>query len=165
MNAPEPLEGSHLLASFDCGTPELNQWLFQRARANQAADASRTYVVHEQRRVVGYYSLSSAALTVRAALGRLRINMPDPVPMALLGRLAVDRSWQGKGLGASLLRDALVRVCQAGSIIGVRGLLVHALNKEARIFYERHGFETIPDSPLTLYALLKDMRRSLGLPE
>ena len=91
--------------------------------------------------------------------------MPDPIPMALLGRLAVDQSQQGKVLGSCLLRDALLRVHQAASIIGVRGLLVHALNDEARAFYERYGFQQVPDDPLVLYALLRDIRHTLGLPE
>lgn len=107
--------------------------------------------------MIGYYCLASGALAVKAAPGRLRRNMPDPIPMIILGRLAVASEYQGCGLGRALLKDALLRTRQAGQLIGVRGMLVHALNSEAKTFYESSGFSPLPNEPMILYVLLKDM--------
>ncbi|MCC7346204.1 MAG: GNAT family N-acetyltransferase, partial [Variibacter sp.] len=108
-------------------------------------------------RVLGYYALASGALAAIDAPGALRRNMPDPIPMAVLGRLAVDRSQQGRGLGVALLQDAVVRTAQAASIVGIRGVLVHALSEPAARFYERHGFVASPAHPMTLVLSLKGM--------
>jgi len=145
--------------AFDSTEPSLNTWLKNRAMSNQNSGASRTYVVTDrskQRQVVGYYCLVSAALALTDAPGAVRRNMPDPIPMALLGRLAVDRSWQGLGLGVALLQDAVLRTQQAAEIIGVRGLLAHALNPQAKAFYEHHGFAASPTQPMTLVLSLKN---------
>jgi GNAT superfamily N-acetyltransferase len=140
---------AHQLDEFDCGVDSLNDWLKRRARANQVSGASRTYVVtDEEERVAGYYCLASGALALAQAPGSVRRNMPDPVPMAILGRLAVDRNWQGHGLGAALLRDAVERTRAASNILGLRGLLVHALSDDAKAFYERYGFVASPDQPM-----------------
>jgi GNAT superfamily N-acetyltransferase len=105
--------------------------------------------------VVGYDCLASGALALRESPGNIRRNMPDPVPMAILGRLAVDQTWQGRGLGVALLRDAVERTRAASRILGVRGLLVHALSEKAAAFYGRHGFVASPTTPLTLVLSLK----------
>jgi GNAT superfamily N-acetyltransferase len=135
----------------------LDDWLTKRAYSNQIGGASRTYVVTGADRVVGYYSLASGALALADAPGSMRRNMPDPVPVGILGRLAVDRSYQGKGLGVALLQDAVVRTAQAAGIIGIRGLLVHAISLEAKTFYQYHGFVESPTQSMTLILSLKGM--------
>ena len=123
--------------------------------ANKLSGASRTYVVSDGGRVFGYYCLASGALAVIDAPGAIRRNMPDPIPMAILGRLAVDSAWHGKGLGAALLQDAVLRTKQAATILGVRGLLAHAISKEAKTFYEYHGFQASRTQPMTLVMSIK----------
>lgn len=147
---------------FDCGEPSLNDWLVRRARANQASGGSRTFVVCRGAFVVGYYCLAAGAVAVTAAPGRVRRNMPDPIPMAVLGRLAVDRSLQGQGLGRALLRDALLRTLQAAETIGVRGILVQALGEGAQRFYLACGFVPSPGDPMLLMATLGDVTSALG---
>ncbi|MGM5059097.1 GNAT family N-acetyltransferase (plasmid) [Rhizobium leguminosarum] len=155
LSAPTLLGEAHDLQLFDSGHDSLDEWLRRRARANQVSGASRTYVVCEGERVVGYYCLSSGALAVADAPGAIRRNMPDPVPMAVLGRLAIDRNWQGKGIGAALLQDAVLRTGQAAHIMGIRGLLVHAISDEAKAFYEHFGFAASPANPMALVLSLK----------
>jgi hypothetical protein len=104
LSAPAPLAAEDDLEQFDSGTPPLDDWLKRRARQNEAGGASRTYVITEGRRVVGYYSLAAGSVLHTEATGKVRRNMPDPVPVALLGRLAIDRAWQGRGLGSAQLR-------------------------------------------------------------
>ena len=119
--------------------------------ANQVSGASRTYVVTDGlENVVAYYALASGALTQGDAPSGLKRNMPDPIPMAILGRLAVDQRYQGQGLGIALLQDAVLRVQQAAAIMGIRGILVHAISDDAQCFYERHGFAGSPTQPMTL---------------
>ncbi len=156
VSAPVPLGAAHDLSLFDSGHEGLDGWLRRRARPNHISGASRTYVVcTDDNAVIAYYCLASGALALIEAPGPIRRNMPDPVPMAVLGRLAVDRNWQGKGLGAALLRDAVLRTAQAAEIMGIRGLLVHALSDEAKAFYEHHGFVAAPKQPMTLVLSLK----------
>jgi len=155
LSAPTLLTEAHDLELFQNGTDSLDQWLRRRARANQVSGASRTYVVALEGRVVGYYCLSSGGLDLADAPGSIRRNMPDPIPVAVLGRLAVDQRWQGKGLGAALLQDAALRAAQAAAILGVRGLLVHAISEEAKGFYEHYGFAASPNNPMTLVLSLK----------
>ncbi len=109
LSAPTPLGEAHDFDLFQSGNDTLDDWLRRRAHANQASGASRTYVIAEEWRVVGYYCLASGALDLADAPSSVRRNMPDPIPMAVLGRLAIDRDWQGKGLGAALLQDAVLR--------------------------------------------------------
>lgn len=158
LSAPAPLAEAHILEGFDSGHDTLDEWLRRRARANQVSGASRTYVVADGERVAGYYCLASGALAASDAPGAVRRNMPDPIPMAILGRLAVDRSWQGKGLGAALLQDAVLRTAQAAHIVGIRGLLVHAISDEAKAFYEHYGFTAAPRTPMTLVLSLAGLR-------
>jgi len=162
LSAPAPLAAEHELDPFNSGTPPLDEWLKRRARQNEAGGASRTYVISEGRRVVGYYSLAAGSVLHAAATGRVRRNMPDPVPAAILGRLAVDQGWQGRGLGAALLRDAVLRVVGAAGTIGVRALLVHAISDEAKAFYERQGFRPSAIEPMTLMITIEEAQRMLG---
>jgi GNAT superfamily N-acetyltransferase len=157
LTSPQPINEHHEIEAFDSGVPALDDWLKRRARANQASGASRTYLVCEEQRVAGYYSLASGAVAIETASGRLRRNMPDPVPVAVLGRLAIERSFQKHGLGRALVRDAAMRVVQAADLIGIRGILVHAISPEAKAFYLALGFEPSPLEPMTLMATLADI--------
>ena len=160
LTAPAPLSPEHDLEAFSCGVPPLDAWLKRRGRQNEAGGASRTYVTCEAGRVVGYYSLAAGSMFHQAATGRIRRNMPEPIPVALLGRLAVDRRWQGKGLGAFLLRDAVMRIVGAAEMIGVRAILVHAISPEAKAFYEYWGFGASPVEPMTLMITVDEARRT-----
>jgi len=158
--APEPLDSDHDLAGFDCGVASLDNWLERRAVANQLSGASRTFVVCEDRKVVGYYALASSAVAPVAAPGRFRRNMPDPVPVVVLGRLAVATSHHGQGLGRALFQDAALRVIHAADAIGIRGMVVHALSEEARAFYLRLGLDESPLDPMVLMATVIDLREA-----
>lgn len=150
LDAPARLTETHRLDHFDSGVASLDDWLRRRAWVNQVSGASRTYVVSMAGQVVAYYGLAAGALGVNDAPGSLRRNMPDPIPMAILGRLAVDRTWQGRGLGVALLQDAVERTRAASAILGIRGLLVHALSEQAKAFYQHYGFVASPTRPLIL---------------
>lgn len=155
FSAPILLNAEHEITGFHCGVPSLDEWLKRRAHPNQVSGASRTYVAMNGRKVAGYYCLSSGALAMIEVPNPIRRNMPDPVPMAILGRLAVDQTQHGQGLGAALLQDAFIRTAQAAGILGIRGLLVHAISGEAKAFYEHHGFIASPTQPMTLVLSLK----------
>ena len=159
---PAPFSEQHDIAEFYSGESSLDDWLRRRALANQVSGASRTYVVCEGRRVVGYYALASGAITVNGAPGRFRRNMPDPIPVAVLARLAVHRDWQGRGLGRALFRDAARRVAGAADVIGIRGIVVHAISDQARNFYLALGFDASPSEPMTLMVTLADVRAALA---
>jgi GNAT superfamily N-acetyltransferase len=161
LSAPEPLGSHHQIAAFESDVPSLDEWLKRRASQNQASGASRTFVVCEGKNVVGYYALASSAVAPAAAPGRFRRNMPDPIPVVVLGRLAVARSHQGQGLGRALFQDAGRRVIHAAEAIGIRGLLVHALNEEAKAFYLRLGLEESPLESMTLMCTIADLRAAL----
>ena len=162
--APEALGERHLVGEFDCGEASLNDWLKRRAARNQASGDSRCFVAAdlESRQVGAYYALSSSAITPDRATGRLRRNMPDPIPVVVLARLAIDTRCQGQGLGRALFQDAARRVLHAGEAIGIRGLIVHALSEPARDFYLRLGLEPSPLEPLTLMTTVADLRAALG---
>lgn len=163
LSQVEPLTRTHDLTHFDCGAHEsLNLWLRKYALQNQANDSARTYVVHRDNAVVGYYSISAGSIAGESATPRSVQGLArHPVPIALLGRLAVDRKEQGQGLGRALLKDALVRIERAADILGIRAVLVHAIDQEAREFYERFDFEPCPDDELHLMLQVKDLRRAL----
>ncbi len=161
-SAPAPLGPHHQLAEFDCGVAALDDWLKRRALANQASGASRTFVACDGDRVLAYYALASGAVTVAASSGRFRRNMPDPIPVAILARLAIDRAWQGRGIGRAPLRDGALRVLNAADAIGIRGILVHAISEDAKAFYLALGFEPSPLDPMTLMVTLSDVRKAMG---
>lgn len=162
LSPPEPLADTHELDAFSSGVASLDDWLKRRARANQVSGASRTFVVAEGRRVVGYYALASGGIAAVASVGRFRRNMPDPIPVALLGRLAIDRSQQGRGLGRALFRDCALRVAQAADVLGIRGIVVHAVSDEAKAFYQALGFDPSPTEPMTLMVTLADILEADG---
>ncbi len=149
--APQPLSATHRLDEFTCGEPTLDDWLKRRALANHLSGASRTFVVADtQQRVWGYYALAAGAVSHQVATSAIRRNMPDPVPVMVLGRLAVDQQAQGHKLGAALLQDAVKRALAVSQNAGVRALLVHALNDSAKQFYEHYGFQASALHPMTL---------------
>lgn len=154
--APCPFTPSHLLDDFSCGHTVLDDWLKRRALVNQVSGASRTFVTAEPAgRVLGYYALAGGAVTHRIATGQARRNMPEPIPVVVLGRLGVDRRAQGRRLGAALLKDAVLRTMTVAEHVGVRAMVAHALDDTARDFYMHHGFRASPVDPLTVMLVLK----------
>lgn len=158
VTGPDLLTEAHLVDAFDCGEDHLNAWLRERARRNQADGSSRTWVVADDQRVVGFYASSTAVVLRASASKRAARNQPDPLPALLLGRLAVDRKLQGAGLGAALLKHFLLKSLEIADLTGVRVLLVHAKTQEVAEFYLRYGFEPSPIDDLTLMLLVKDLR-------
>jgi predicted N-acetyltransferase YhbS len=155
LQAPVPLSDTHILDDFDCGVASLNDWLKRRAVANQRNNASRTYVVTDEQKVIAYYCLSSGALALSDTPSPIKRNMPDPVPVAILGRLGVDTTCKGRGLGTALLQDAVLRTMQAAEIVGIRGIVVHAISEEAKQFYQHYGFSSSPTQDMTLILSIK----------
>ena len=162
IGAPEHLTAIHDISTFDCGIPDLNDWLKKRALSNEESGASRTYVVCSAGRVVGYCALANGGVALASAPGRVRRNMPDPLPVMIVGRLAVEQGWQGRNIGRSLLRDAVLRTLQAAEIGGIRAILVHAISEDAKRFYERNGFSVSPADPMTLMITIADAKKALS---
>jgi GNAT superfamily N-acetyltransferase len=160
-SAPAPLAEHHQLDTFSSGVPSLDDWLRRRARPNQVSGASRSFVTCVEHAVVGYYALASGAVNAEAAPGRFRRNMPEPIPVAVLARLAVAQPWQGHGLGRALFRDGALRVLGAADAIGIRGIVVHAISEDAKKFYLALGFSESPLEPMTLMVTLSDLRATL----
>ena len=157
--APQPLTAVHRVNDFACGEPLLDEWLKRRALNNQQSGASRTFVVVDGAdQVLGYYALAAGAVAHQLATGAVRRNMPDPVPVLVLGRLAVDSRAQGIQLGAGMLQDAVNRAISVSQNTGVRALLVQALNEQARGFYQHYGFVPSPHNPMTLMLCLHTLR-------
>lgn len=162
LSSVEALSKAHRVEQFDCGTHEsLNLWLKRYALQNQSGDSSRTYVVHRANQVVGYYAISAGSIFREDAPNRAAKAQPNPIPISLLGRLAVDKREHGIGLGKALLKDALLRIERAADILGIRAVLVHAIDLQARAFYERFDFEPCPNDDLHLMLLMKDLRKQL----
>lgn len=163
LSQVEVLTRLHDLSRFDCGTHEsLTLWLKKYALQNQSNDSARTYVVHRNNIVVGYYAISAGSVSKETATARVAQGLANyPVPISLLGRLAVHKEEQGSGLGKALLKDALLRIEQAADILGIRAVLVHAIDQQARAFYEKFDFDPCPDDELHLMLLMKDLRKRL----
>lgn len=162
LTPPEKLSANHDLTQFSCGEPSLDHWLRNRALQNDKSDASRTYVVCTGRCVVGYYAIAAGAVAHTEAATRVKRNMPDPVPVILIGRLAVDSRFQGRGLGADLLRDAVLRILQAAEIAGIRAILVNAISMNAKRFYEKYGFISSPLNSQTLMITVAEAAKVLA---
>ncbi|HCT3747065.1 TPA: GNAT family N-acetyltransferase [Klebsiella aerogenes] len=156
VSAPTPLSSHHQIAEFCCGETVLDQWLKQRGLKNQAQGAARTFVVCkvDSHQVVGFYSLATGSVNHTEATGGLRRNMPDPIPVIILARLAIDCAFHGQGLGADLLHDALLRSYRVAENVGVRALMVHALTDSAKRFYLHHGFKASTTQERTLFLAL-----------
>lgn len=156
----EKLRREHVLDDFDCGQPQLNEWLKRHALQNQGANAAQTYVGLVNDSIVGYYSLAVGQVEHAGASERLRKGLArHPVPIMLLARLAVHKDWQRKGVGRALLRDAALRTLQAAHIAGIRAFAVHAKDEQAKRYYEQFDFAPSPVDPLHLFVLLKDLAK------
>jgi GNAT superfamily N-acetyltransferase len=162
VSAPEHIEPRHDSTAFDCGEPELNDWLRLQALKNEASGASRTYVICAEGHIIGYYALATGAIARAAATGKVRRQMPDPIPVMIIGRLAVDVRHQGRGLGYGLLRDALLRTLQVAEQAGIRAVLLHAMTAEAKKFYQRAGFQESPLDPMTMMVTIADIENALA---
>jgi GNAT superfamily N-acetyltransferase len=162
LRPPEKLNSLHRIEDFDSGNSQLDAWLKRRAMKNELEGASRTYVLSTREVVVAYYCLANGAVAQATATSRVRHNMPDPIPVMVIGRLAVDRHWQGKGIGRALLRDAILRTLQAAEIAGVRAIFVHAISEDAKQFYEQCGFTASPVDPMTLMVKVNDATSSFS---
>jgi len=163
LSVVELLGADHHFDEFDCGKhPSLTLWLKRLARMNQASGDTRTYVVHRELAVVGYYSLAPGSISRKEAIPRASKSAPEPIPIVLLARLAVDKREQGQGIGPALLKDALKRAYAGAEIIGGRAALVHAIDTDAAAFYRKYGFENCPGLDLHLMMLMKDLRASFG---
>lgn len=160
LTAPNPLAPQHDCDTFDCGNVELSRWLRERALSNETTRSSRCFVTCDGNRVAGFYALAAGSVERRNVRGSVRRNMADPVPAVLLGRLAVDQSWQGRGLGADLLHDATLRALRAAQEIGARVLLCHASDERARQFYLHHSFTQSTFDALTV---MLDLRKAEAL--
>ncbi len=162
LSAPQPLAECHVTEDFSSGVASLDDWLKRRAHANQVSGASRTFVVCDGNKVISYYALASGAISMASAPGKFRRNMPDPIPVVVLARLAVDRAYQGRGIGRAMFRDGAQRVAHAADTIGIRGIVVHAISEEAKAFYLALGFDPSPNEPMTLMVTLSDLRATLS---
>jgi predicted N-acetyltransferase YhbS len=162
LQPPEKLTDKHNIEDFCSGVEVLDTWLKKRALQSEASNAARTYVVCVNNRVVGYYALATGSVNHETAIGRAKRNMPNPVPVMVLARLAVDQTWQGKGVGRGLLRDAILRTLQAAEIAGIKAILVHAISEDAKAFYEKFGFQASPIEPMTLMVTLKDVQATFN---
>jgi GNAT superfamily N-acetyltransferase len=161
--APRPIREDDDLSAFECGEPDLDDYLRKRALANHVQGTARCFIIKPPGGpVVGYYALATASVQREDALRRLQRNAPQQVPVILLARLAVDRKMQSHGVGKILLRDAIKRTLQVADQVGVRALLVHALHEEARNFYLRFEFEPSPTDDLHLFLTIKDAREAAG---
>ncbi|MGR3317796.1 MAG: GNAT family N-acetyltransferase [Candidatus Anammoxibacter sp.] len=159
--APQALTKDHILDDFDCGVASLNDWLKNRALKNEHEGSSRTYVVCVANNVIAYYAIAAGAVRREDAPGNIRRNMPDPIPVMVLGRLAVDLRWQHKGLGGDILSNAIKRTLQASSIVGSRAFVVHVLSENAKRFYEHYGFRPSPTNQMDLMISLKEAEATL----
>ena len=159
LTAPQPLASHHSLEHFSSGQAVLDTWLKRRAMANQLRGASRTFVVTDKTdAVLGYYAMAAGAVALQAASSTVRRNMPDPIPVLVLARLAVDKQVQGMQLGAALLQDAVKRALHVAQHTGVRALLVHALHERAKSFYLHYGFQVSPVDPMVLMLRLSSVK-------
>jgi predicted N-acetyltransferase YhbS len=164
LNNPVLLDARHDVSGFDCAVPALNNYLKKFALQNQRSQSARTYVATRGQCVVGYYTLAAASARRAETPARVAKGLAaHPVPVILLARLAVDTKEKGQGLGAGLLKDALLRAIQAADIIGCRAVMVHAKDEGAKAFYRRFGFEPSSTDPFCLFLLMKDVKASLGI--
>jgi predicted N-acetyltransferase YhbS len=157
------LTEQYIREEFDCGKHKsLSEWLKRHSLEAERVRSARTYITHRENRVVGYYSLCAASVSKEEASARVAKYQPGyPIPVILLARLAVDKSYQGKGLGSALLKDALYRSFEGSKLVGARAILVHTVDKEAKQFYKHFGFEDCPVNDLHMMLLIKDLERSL----
>jgi GNAT superfamily N-acetyltransferase len=163
ISAPEPLTAAHDLSNFFCGKPSLDRWLKTPALSNQEKGFTAVLVVHEADRVIGYYGLAPTAILPSTLPRSIRAGQPpNPVPCLLLGQLATDQNWIGKGIGAGLLKHALQRCVAAADLVGGRALIVNAVDIEAAGFWARRGFIPSKDDPLVRFRSIADIAVSIA---
>ena len=163
ITPPEPITTEKNVESFACGVPVLDEWLKRRALKNESSGASRTFAGCSDGQVIGYYALATGSVGHRNTPRKVRRNMPAPIPVIVLGRLAIDERWQHAGLGRSLLRDAILRTLSVSQQAGVKALLVHTLSEDAKQFYLRNGFQESPLDPMTLIISLQDAAHNFAI--
>lgn len=161
ITLPAPISDEHEVNDFDCNEPSLDEWLKRRAIKNQISGASRCFVISNHNKVIGYYTLSAGAISHELAPKSMKRNMPDPLPVLLLGRLAIDKNYHNQGLGSALLRDALLRSVNVATDTGVVAILIHVLSEQAKQFYLSRGFVQSPLQPMTLMMTLETVRSIL----
>ncbi|KPV99450.1 MULTISPECIES: GNAT family N-acetyltransferase [Pseudoalteromonas] len=161
IKAPELLTDEHVLDVFSCGKPELDDWLIKKALKNHKRNNTKVYVVcDDNNKVIGYYAIAMGSVQRESALSSLKRNSPNPIPMVVLARLAVDEGYKGRGIGVGLLKDCVLRSVHAMNVVGGAGILVHALDDEAKAFYKRFGFNESPIDAMTLMARVIDIEAS-----
>ena len=158
IGPPRLLADDDRIDDFRCTSPALERWLRERARKNDRDGASRCFVVERQGEIIGYYALAPGSVSHEMASGSIRRNMPNPIPVAVLGRLAVHQDWTGQGIGNGLLKDAILRVVRAAEEIGIRALLCHCIDEAARELYLARGFASSPHDSMTVFLSLADVR-------
>ncbi len=163
ITKPASIATDSQLTGFDCGIEELDQWLVKKALKSHARGNSRVYVVNDSDtgRTVGYYAIAMGSVQRDAALKSLSRNSPQAIPMVILARLAVDSQYKEQGIGSGLLKDCILRSVQAMSAVGAAGILVHAINDDARKFYEKHGFKESPINEFTLMLKASDIAKTI----
>lgn len=161
ITAPTPLTAQHEVTVFDCGNSSLNEWIKKRAFKNEGLGGSRTYVICKENNVVGYYSLAVGGIDHEKTPPSLRRDMPAPIPVMILGRLAIDQNYQNKKLGSFFLRDALLRTLQASQIAGIKAIMVETVSNEAKAFYKKHGFRDSPIDERLLFITIAEAQRCL----
>lgn len=164
LTSPALLHDDHNTQDFNCGIASLNEWLNKRALKNQDIGASKTFVICDPDRVVGYYALATGSVERLLTPGSFSRNMPEPIPVIVLGRLAVELQYQGRRLGAALLKDAMLRTLAVAQNVGVRGLLVHAISDEAKKFYLSYGFQVSPIESMTLLLPITHLKNYFATP-
>ena len=162
ITEPILLTQEHELSCFSCEELTLDNWLKRKALKNQYLGASRTFVVCDNnKQVIAYYSLATGSIDHKDTTGKVRRNMPDPIPVMLLGRLAVDTQYKGRGFGSGLLKDAILRTISVAEQVGIRAILVHVLSEKAKLFYKYHGFYESTTNDMTLLITLDDARKAI----
>ena len=161
ITAPTLLNIEHDSGSFESGNSTLDEWLVKRALKNQDNGASRTFVICDGNKVIGYYAIATGSVERDVATGHFSRGMPEPIPIIVLGRLAIDQNYQGQRLGAALLKDVMLRTVTIANNVGIRGLLVHAISEDAKRFYLKYGFQESPMESMTLLLSINNIKKHI----